>query len=107
MEHVPITFLPHGLSIPARPGDTILDAALDHAIEIPHICGGNCACTSCHVYVDAAPDCLSAIEPAEEDRLQTAESRLSASRLACQALLQRGPIVVTVVTSPPSLVTTQ
>jgi 2Fe-2S ferredoxin len=89
-----LSFQPEGPVCLARAGDTLLDAALDAGIEIPHECGGNCACTSCHVLVIEGMACLSPMEPAEADRLDMAENRTSGSRLSCQALLRAGAVVV-------------
>jgi ferredoxin, 2Fe-2S len=36
-----------------KEGDTLLDGALKLKLpEIPAICGGNCACGTCHVYLN-------------------------------------------------------
>jgi len=90
-----VTFLPVGVTISGRAGDTVLDAALEHGVEIAHECGGNCACTTCHIRVEIGADNLTSIEPVEDDRLASADNRTSRSRLACQALLIGGPVVVT------------
>ena len=54
-----------------KPG-SLLDIALHHGIPLEHNCGGTCACTTCHVIVREGEDHLSAMEPDEEDRLDTA-----------------------------------
>src|SRR4051812_22062813 len=95
MSTVTVTFLPDQISIHANIGDTVLDAALDNGIDLPHDCGGNCACTTCHIRVDSGADNLSVMEPVESERLATADNRTLQSRLACQALLTGGPITVT------------
>ena len=92
---VVVTFWPEGLSIEGRAGDTVLDVAIENGIDLPHECGGNCACTTCHICVEHGGENLSAKEPVEEERLTTADCRTSKSRLACQALLIGGPITVT------------
>jgi 2Fe-2S ferredoxin len=91
-----VTFLPQDRSVQAKPGDTLLDAALENGVELAHECGGNCACTTCHVLVQAGHANLSAIEEAEDERLRDAEGRMPDSRLACQALLQGGDVTVRV-----------
>ncbi len=78
----------------ARAGDTVLDAAIDNGIDLPHDCGGNCACTTCHIRVTCGAENLSAMETVEDDRLSTADNRTRQSRLACQALLAGGPVRV-------------
>jgi len=77
----------HGL-----PG-SILDIALAHNISLEHNCGGNCACTTCHVIVKEGAENLSEMQPDEEDRLDMAEGLTLHSRLGCQAVV-KGDVVV-------------
>lgn len=88
----------NGLPTLALVGDTILDAALKAGVGIPHECGGNCACTTCHVIVLAGSENLSPPEEVELDRVSTAEGLTPTSRLACQALLLGGPVSIRVAT---------
>ncbi|MFQ5587956.1 MAG: 2Fe-2S iron-sulfur cluster-binding protein [Nitrospiria bacterium] len=74
-------------------GETILDVALDHDIELEHNCGGNCACTTCHVIIREGMGHLSEMEEEEEDRLDTAVGLTLSSRLACQALVEGDCVV--------------
>src|SRR4051812_13865230 len=90
-----VTFLPDGFAAEAVHGDTILDVAIQNGVDLPHDCGGNCACTTCHIRVDEGAEHLSAMEAVEDDRLSTADNRTAYSRLACQALLFGGPVSVT------------
>jgi ferredoxin, 2Fe-2S len=76
----------------ARTGDTLLDAALDAGIELPHECGGNCTCTTCHVRIIAGGEHLSPMEPPEDERLESTPLRDWRSRLACQAILCGGAV---------------
>lgn len=94
-----VTFSPQDITVTARPGDTVLDAALDNGIDLPHECGGNCACTTCHVHVLAGSRSLSPMEEVEADRLSTAENRTPQSRLGCQAILRGGDVTVQIVES--------
>ncbi len=89
-----LTFLPDTVTVQARRGDTILDAALENGIALAHECGGNCACTTCHVLVQAGREHLSPREEIEADRLRDAEGSEAESRLACQALLLGGDVTV-------------
>jgi len=66
-------------------GITLLDAALDNGIHLDHNCGGNCACSTCHVIVEAGMENLSEMRPDEEDMLDTATGLTLQSRLACQS----------------------
>src|SRR5215831_1883434 len=64
-----------------RPG-SILDVLLAHGVPLEHACGGNCACTTCHVIVKKGFDRLSTAEDAEEDLLDKAVGLTPTSRLA-------------------------
>src|SRR6476661_7929077 len=48
---------------------SILDVLLGHGIALEHACGGNCACTTCHVIVTAGASFLSPAEENEDDML--------------------------------------
>jgi 2Fe-2S ferredoxin len=94
-----LILLPLGAKIPFRPGDTVLDAVLDHGVPMEHECGGNCACTTCHVKVLSGAEALSPMEEPEADMLTAAEGRSAESRLACQAILLGGDVTVQVMGS--------
>jgi len=68
-----------------RPG-SILDILLGHGIHLEHACGGNCACTTCHVVVKKGFDKLSEATEQEEDLLDRAPGLTPTSRLGCQAV---------------------
>lgn len=68
-------------------GLTVMEGARDNAIPgIEADCGGACACSTCHVYVDAAwTDKLPARDAMEEDMLDFAYAPdPERSRLTCQ-----------------------
>ena len=67
-------------------GLTVMEGARDNNVPgIDADCGGACACSTCHVYVDPAWAAkLPAIEEMEEDMLDFASAREDNSRLACQ-----------------------
>ena len=68
-------------------GLTVMEGARDNNIPgIEADCGGACACSTCHVYVDPAwADKLPAREDMEEDMLDFAyEPDPARSRLTCQ-----------------------
>jgi len=76
---------PHVVDVPN--GLTVMEGARDNGIPgIDADCGGACACSTCHVYVDEAwVDRLPAMEIMEEDMLDFAWERDPArSRLTCQ-----------------------
>ena len=79
-----IKFLPLDVEVEVAEGTTILDAALDNDIKIDHNCGGNCACSTCHVIIESGYDTLKDMTEDEEDMLDEAEGLTDLSRLACQ-----------------------
>jgi 2Fe-2S ferredoxin len=93
-----VTFLPMNVTVEVddeefpfgdhgKPG-SILDVALEHGVRLEHNCGGNCACTTCHVIVRKGAENLSEMEEDEEDRLDQAPGLTPYSRLGCQCVVQ-------------------
>ena len=72
---------------------SVLDICLNHGIQLEHACGGNCACTTCHVIVRSGDDNLTEMEDDEADELDQAPGLTLHSRLGCQAVVT-GDIVV-------------
>lgn len=75
-------------------GQHLLELALEHGINIEHACGGVCACSTCHVYVEKGMENLSESTEAEEDRVEEAPGLQRNSRLACQCTIERGGSIV-------------
>jgi ferredoxin, 2Fe-2S len=69
-----------------QPG-SVLDVLLGHGIHLEHACGGNCACTTCHVVVRQGFNKLSEASEQEEDLLDRAPGLTPTSRLGCQAVI--------------------
>jgi 2Fe-2S ferredoxin len=98
-----VTFLPAGVTVEFEPGrlpyhehgkpESLLDVALNFGIDLEHACGGNCACTTCHVVVKQGEANLSPMEDDEADRLDLAADLTLHSRLACQSVV-KGDVVV-------------
>ena len=80
-----VTFVPDGNSIEVPAGTSILKAAQQAGAQVGFACGGNCACSTCHVYVREGYDSLSDIEENEDDILDKAFDVQPTSRLSCQA----------------------
>src|SRR5262249_48547700 len=76
-----------------QPG-SILDILLGHVVYLEHACGGNCACTTCHVIVKKGMEHLSENTETEDDLLDKAPGLTPNSRLGCQAVIEDGDIVV-------------
>jgi len=65
-------------------------------IEPGNSCGGVCACTTCHLYVEKGMDHLEELSDREEDFIDRAVNPKLNSRLGCQSLLLDGDGVVEV-----------
>jgi 2Fe-2S ferredoxin len=70
-----------------QPG-SILDVMLGHGVHLEHACGGNCACTTCHVIVKQGFSELGEASEQEEDLLDRAPGLTPTSRLGCQAVIE-------------------
>jgi 2Fe-2S ferredoxin len=69
--------------------ESLLDVCLNFGIHLEHACGGNCACTTCHVIVTKGMENLSELDEDEEgDRLQMAPGLTLRSRLGCQCVVE-------------------
>lgn len=95
LKKVKVTFLPQNISVEGVEGRSILEIAQEHEIELDHNCGGNCACTTCHVIIRDGMNNLSEAEDAENDMLDKAKGLTLTSRLGCQAHVY-GDVVVEV-----------
>lgn len=67
---------------------SLLDVLVGHGLRLEHACGGNCACTTCHVIVKQGFDELSEASEQEEDLLDKAPGLTMTSRLSCQAVVE-------------------
>ena len=95
---VQITFLPEGKTVQFEHGklpyedhgkeESILDVALNFGVTLDHACGGNCACTTCHVIITKGQDNLSEMEDDEADRVEMAAGLTLRSRLGCQCIVE-------------------
>lgn len=105
---IPVTFVlddPKSLTGTDKPvhtvmagrGQNLLEVALLADINVEHACGGVCACSTCHIYVEEGMQYLSEATEAEEDRVEEAPGLQRNSRLSCQCIIERdGPIKVRV-----------
>lgn len=76
---------------------SILEVALLNDIELHHNCGGVCACSTCHLYIEKGEEFVEELSDKEEDFIDRAVNPRLNSRLGCQCLLKNGSgnIVVT------------
>ena len=71
--------------IEVQPGQTLLEVAREHNIDIEGTCEGNLACATCHLIIDK--DWFSKLPQATEDErdmLDLANGLTVNSRLGCQ-----------------------
>lgn len=68
-------------------GYSILEVTEDNDIHLNHNCGGVCACSTCHVYVEKGEDFLEEISEKEEDFIDRAINPRLESRLGCQCII--------------------
>jgi 2Fe-2S ferredoxin len=71
----------------AEEGFSILEITEDHDIHLNHNCGGVCACSTCHIYVEKGEDLVEEISDKEEDFIDRAINPRLESRLACQCVI--------------------
>jgi 2Fe-2S ferredoxin len=102
---VRVTFEPEGRTVEFKFGTlpydhhgkpmSFLDVAENYNIFLDHACGGSCACTTCHVWVEAGEEGITVADDDELDRLDMAADPQLNSRLGCQAAItQPGSYVV-------------
>jgi ferredoxin, 2Fe-2S len=77
----PVTFTEQNAS------HSVLEVALLNNINLHHNCGGVCACSTCHVYIQKGEALLEEISDKEEDFIDRARNPKINSRLACQCVL--------------------
>ena len=76
---------------------SILEVALKNDIDLHHNCGGVCACSTCHVYLETGEHLVEELSDKEEDFIDRAVNPRLNSRLSCQCVLLEGEgeVVVT------------
>jgi 2Fe-2S ferredoxin len=71
-------------------GQSLLEIALTNDIDLHHNCGGVCACSTCHLYVEKGADYMEELSDREEDFIDRAVNPRLNSRLGCQCVLHDG-----------------
>lgn len=74
-------------TVEAEEGYSILEVTEDAGVHLNHNCGGVCACSTCHIYVNKGEDSLEEISDKEEDFIDRAINPRLESRLACQCVI--------------------
>ncbi len=80
----------------AEAGYSILEITEDNHVHLNHNCGGVCACSTCHVYIEKGEDFLEEISDKEEDFIDRAINPRLESRLGCQCVILEDDAVVEV-----------
>lgn len=98
-----VTFLPANVTVEFESGklpyadhgleESILDVAINFGVHLEHACGGNNACTTCHVVVKQGEENLSEMQEDEADNLDEAADLTLHSRLGCQCVV-KGDVTV-------------
>ncbi|MEQ1628013.1 MAG: 2Fe-2S iron-sulfur cluster-binding protein [Nitrospira sp.] len=65
---------------------SILDVAMANGVDLEHVCGGVCACSTCHVIVKQGLESCSEGTDDEFDQLDEAPITTLQSRLGCQCV---------------------
>jgi 2Fe-2S ferredoxin len=73
-----------------EPDQSLLEIALQNDIDLHHNCGGVCACSTCHLYVNTGEEFMEEISDKEEDFVDRAINPRLNSRLGCQCVLFPG-----------------
>ena len=73
-----------------EPDQSLLEVALKHDIDLHHNCGGVCACSTCHLYVNKGDEYVDEMTDKEEDFVDRAINPRLNSRLGCQCVLHPG-----------------
>jgi len=72
------------ITLAAKPGLSVMEILREGDIdEVLALCGGNCSCATCHVYVDAGDAGSAGAD--EADLLDSSDHRQPNSRLSCQS----------------------
>ena len=84
-----ITYIDHegtARTVEGEIGSTVMETAIKNSVpEIEAECGGACACSTCHVYVDEGwKEKTGEPSPLEEDMLDFGYDVQADSRLSCQ-----------------------
>lgn len=94
-----ITYLPKGfmkaaVEVEGAAGQSLLQLAQRHHVPVGYACGGNCACSTCHVYVRQGSSSLAPPDDGEDEILDMAFDVQPESRLSCQCLVGSADLVV-------------
>ncbi len=90
--------------IESEPGYSVLEVALLNDIKLNHNCGGVCACSTCHIYVEKGMEHLPETTEKEEDFIDRARDPRLNSRLSCQCDLMQDNAEIEVIVPDQSTI---
>lgn len=77
------------------PADTsILECAIENNVPLDHDCGGNCACTTCCVFVESGMENIVKMSDDEKSLLEANDKLEPKARLGCQSRVRTGSVTV-------------
>jgi 2Fe-2S ferredoxin len=82
------------VTVEARAGASLLEVAEECGARVGHACGGNLACSTCHVYVEQGVDSLGEITDKENDIMDKAFDVRAESRLGLPGPLGEADVEV-------------
>jgi 2Fe-2S ferredoxin len=85
-------------ALDAQPTTTLMELLRDGGLGIEAVCGGSCACATCHIYAD-----LERVGPrrqVETELLSFSTHTQENSRLSCQIKLTESHAGMTVIITP-------
>jgi ferredoxin, 2Fe-2S len=88
-----VRFIEQNIIAEAKVGQSLLEVAQAASAPEGYACGGVCACSTCHVYVEDGAPLLSEKEEDEEDILDKAFDVRMTSRLGCQAKILKDGLI--------------
>ncbi|MFN8339372.1 MAG: 2Fe-2S iron-sulfur cluster-binding protein [Saprospiraceae bacterium] len=81
------TSIPEVIAEGVSKGYSILEVTEDVDVHLNHNCGGVCACSTCHIYLQKGQESIEEISDKEEDFIDRAINPRLESRLACQCII--------------------
>ena len=90
------------VELEGKAGLSVMEVIRDNGFdELLALCGGCCACATCHVYIqEESLALLTPMEADEDELLDTSDFRRANSRLACQVPFEAGLDGLRVVIAP-------
>jgi ferredoxin len=88
-----VTFLPGGLRIDCRDGESVFEVGRRAGVAIPTACVGQASCGLCRVKIMAGEEHLTPLGPPERKHLGNVYF-ITKLRLSCQARVSGGEVTV-------------